>query len=144
MDYSANIKIKKANGEYDTINMGANYSITNNTISVPDTGWINLTSSYGTWDYLRYRVVNSNHVYIEGYANSLTPPASGSRIVTTNLPSDLLPLSVFHFYGTLSAGRIGRWFVGSNGIGIDWAITISSGDRYTTATWHEFHFDYFV
>ena len=111
---------------------------------ISDTGWVDITPLHGTWTYLQYRVVNDNHVYIRGYATSFAASSSTGYMVSTDIPTEYRPTSNQYFYGHLAGSRMSRWFITSTGLGIDWAVTISSGDKYTTATWHYFSFDYFI
>lgn len=112
-----------------------------------DSGWNNLTSSTGTWTYLRYRVVGKT-VYIEGYASSLKYSGSSTTIVTeaNGIPSAYRPTNSNKYcYGHCAGGRIARFVVGTGGnIVLDWTRNLSDGGTYTTANWHSFQTSYMI
>ena len=111
-----------------------------------DTGWKNLTTSSGTWSYLRYRAIGKI-VYVEGYASSLKYSGSSLTIVnTTNaIPSAYRPPNIKYVLGSVSGSRLARFWINDNGtIGLDWTINVSNGSNYTTAAWHSFNTMYMI
>ena len=111
-----------------------------------DTGWVNLTSSTGTWTYLRYRVIGKM-VYIEGHASSLKFSGSATTIVnsTNAIPSAYRPSNIKYAISSVGGSRIARFWVATEGtIGLDWTINVSNGSNYTTAIWQQFNIVYLI
>lgn len=112
-----------------------------------DTGWVNLTSSTGTWTYLRYRVIGKM-IYVEGYASSLKYSGSSTTIVSSanGIPSAYRPTGANHYcLGCLGGSRIARFVISTDGsIVLDWSINVNNGATYTTATWHSFSTSYLI
>lgn len=113
---------------------------------IPDTGWIDLTPSTGTWSYLRYRVIGKT-VYVEGYASSFKYSGSATEIVSTAnaIPQQYRPSEIKYVYASCGGRRIARFYITADGrIGDDWTCDISNGNLYTTAIWHHFHTSYVI
>ena len=137
-------EILKSGENIKTINEESILGSGNITIKEEDTGWINLTPLSGTWEYLQYRVINKNHVYVRGYASSLATPSTTGTMIATDIPSDYLPQTNVYAYGHLGGKRMSRWFVTQTGVGTDWAVNISNGNSYTSAVWQSFDIDYYI
>lgn len=107
-----------------------------------DTGWVNLTTKKGTWNYCQYRYKNGI-VYIRGYATAYAWSGTTPDIMVENgtIPEAYRPSSevdcVVRCAGT-------RW--GQIGIGVTGSIyldrVLNGTSSYTTSNWIRFNASY--
>lgn len=110
--------------------------------NIYDDGWHNISSTKGTWSYLRYRRI-AKMVEVEGYATAYTWSGSGETFAI--LPDGLRPHSAIYMYGYLTGIRMARMYIATGGgIGVDWVININNGSNYTSSSWLRFHTIYFI
>ena len=109
---------------------------------IEDTGWINLTTAKGTWNYFRCRKIGKV-VHIQGRASAYAWGGSAENIVT--IPAGLRPAEALYTYGFTSGYRIDRWYINTSGtMGVDYSINISNGSNYTTSNWHSVNITYMI
>ena len=108
-----------------------------------DTGWVNLTPTKGTWEYLKYRVIG-NVVYIKGYATAYTWGGSAGENFCTTVPTQYCPSNDnINVNGNSSGRRISRIYITPTGnIGLDYICVIDNGSLVTTSTWIRFNVSY--
>ena len=116
-------------------------------LSITDSGWKTLDLAEGVTAYESsdrvpsYRKIG-NRVFIEGTI-TVTPTASTTTIAT--IPVGFRPKNTVHDFVTLTGKRVGRLYVAPTGVvNLEWAVNISDGRAYTTATWMDINLSYFV
>ena len=111
--------------------------------SVEDSGWVNCTTSQGTWQYAQVRKIGKV-VKFRARCNSLGRP--NGTILT--IPSGYRPSQLEYCYGSAgySTGfSIVRWYVNTDGTcGMDWNVLMSTGADTTATTWKEVNATWFV
>ena len=102
--------------------------------------WEELKPVNGTWNYLRYKK-EGNHVTVEGHASSY----DFSKEQISVMFAEMIPSSTKYTYAFLGGSRIARLYFNTNGIiGINWAVTLTSGEAYTGTSWLQFRIEYEV
>lgn len=108
-----------------------------------DSGWINVSATKGTWNYLQYRKVE-NRVTVRGHASSFAWSGSiGDNFL--NIPSGNRPTKQIYFYGLSSGNRISRLYLTAAGnLGMDYLINMSTDTGDTNSTWLFFEVSYYI
>lgn len=108
-----------------------------------DSGWINVSATKGTWNYLQYRKID-NRVTVRGNASSFAWGGStGDNFL--NIPSGYRPAKQVYFYGFSSGSRISRLYLTAAGnLGMDFLCNMSDGSGYTGSTWFWFEVSYYI
>ena len=112
-------------------------------VAAEDTGWVDLTTKKGTWDFCQYRYKNGI-VYIRGSATAYAWSGSVSDVIVANgtIPSQYRPLGgtvdlVVRCGGT----RWGQAMVTKEG-GIMVDRILNGTSSYTTSSWIRFNGSY--
>ena len=107
-----------------------------------DTGWVNLTTKKGTWNYCQYRYKNGV-VYIIGYATAYAWSGSTGDVVVADggIPEAYKPLADIDCTVRCAGARWGQIAVGSTGaIFVD--RILNGTTAYTTSNWIRFNARY--
>ena len=108
-----------------------------------DSGWVNCTTSKGTWSYCQVRKIGKV-VHLRGYATSLGAPSG--TIFT--IPSGYRPSQAENAFGQagwVSAPTISRWYFNTDGAcGMDWNLSLVNGTNITENTWKRVSATWFV
>lgn len=107
-----------------------------------DTGWIDLATVKGTWDYCQYRYKNGV-VYIRGLATAYAWSGSTGDFIVANetIPSQYRPLDSVDLVIRCGGTRWGQIVVNQNG-GIYVDRILSGTTSYTTSNWIRFNGSY--
>ena len=111
-------------------------------LGLTDTGWVDLTTTKGTWSYCQYRYKNGV-VYIRGYATSYAWSGSVGDYIVANetIPSQYRPLVDVDFVVRCGGTRWGQIVVNQNG-GIYVDRILNGTTSYTTSSWIRFSVSY--
>ena len=107
-----------------------------------DTGWVNLTTKKGTWNYCQYRYKNGI-VYIRGYATAYAWSGSTGDVVVAagTIPSQYRPPNNLDLVVRCGGTRWGQIVVNSEG-GIIVDRILNGTASYTTSSWIRFNGSY--
>lgn len=107
-----------------------------------DTGWVDLTTTKGTWSYCQYRHKNGV-VYIRGYATAYAWSGSVGDYVVANetIPPQYRPPADTDAVVRCGGTRWGQIVVNSEG-GIYVDRVLSGTTSYTTSSWIRFSVSY--
>ena len=115
----------------------------NATTLLDDSGWVNCTTSQGTWNFCQVRKIGKV-VHLRAFASSLGRP--NGAVFT--IPSGYRPSQQEVFYASagFSTGyTIVRTYINTDGsVGMDWNINMGTGQDVTANTWKRFDYTYFV
>ena len=115
-----------------------------------DSGWINITSSRGTWNYLRCRK-SGKKVLLEGNGTIKFDP--NNKFVGTIPSGYRVPgTQTKYIISAVQGSRLARIFVAADGhdtnpnkIGIDWIKRIdNANDDTSDSFWIDFRIEYYV
>ena len=111
-------------------------------LGLTDTGWVDLTTTKGTWSYCRYRYKNGV-VYIRGYATAYAWSGSVGDYIVANetIPSQYRPLVDVDLVVRCGGTRWGQIVVNQNG-GIYVDRILNGTTSYTTSSWIRFSVSY--
>ena len=111
-------------------------------LGLTDTGWVDLTTTKGTWSYCQYRYKNGV-VYIRGYATAYAWSGSVGDYIVANetIPSQYRPLVDVDLVVRCGGTRWGQIVVNQNG-GIYVDRVLSGTTSYTTSSWIRFSVSY--
>lgn len=111
-------------------------------LGLTDTGWVDLTTTKGTWSYCQYRYKNGV-VYIRGYATSYAWSGSVGDYIVANetIPSQYRPLVDVDLVVRCGGTRWGQIVVNQNG-GIYVDRILNGTTSYTTSSWIRFSVSY--
>ena len=83
------------------------------------------------------------HVFMRG--SILAAIASGTNKLISTLPTEFRPSGVIHWYPGCGGQNLSRAFVHTDGsITIEWNLKLSNGSAFTSQTWFDFNFDYWI
>lgn len=106
-----------------------------------DTGWIDITPTKGTWNYLQYRKIGTR-VTVRGYASFLAW-AGSTGDAFAYLPTEVVPPLNIYGYAEVGGARVSRFGISAAGrIYNDWTLALADGSSYTTAGWYMFRAQY--
>lgn len=111
-------------------------------LGLTDTGWVNLTTKKGTWNYCQYRYKNGI-VYIRGYATAYAWSGSTGDVIVADgtIPSQYRPLADVDHVVRCGGARWGQIVVNPNGaIYVD--RVLSGTTSYTSSSWIRFNVSY--
>ena len=103
-----------------------------------DTGWVNITTTKGTWSYCQYRVKNG-FFYVRGYATACAWSGSTPDMIVASgtIPQQYRPLYNFDLMVRIAGERWGQILLWSDGgMAIDRILNGTSS--YTKSTWFRF------
>lgn len=111
-------------------------------LGLADTGWVDLTTTKGTWSYCQYRHKNGV-VYIRGYATAYAWSGSVGDYVVANetIPPQYRPPADTDAVVRCGGTRWGQIVVNSEG-GIYVDRVLSGTTSYTTSSWIRFSVSY--
>lgn len=111
-------------------------------LDLTDTGWVDLTTTKGTWSYCQYRYKNGV-VYIRGYATAYAWSGSVGDYVVANetIPSQYRPLADIDSVVRCGGTRWGQIVINAEG-GIYVDRVLSGTASYTTSSWIRFSVSY--
>ena len=111
-------------------------------LGLTDTGWVDLTTTKGTWSYCQYRYKNGV-VYIRGYATAYAWSGSVGDYIVANetIPSQYRPLVDVDLVVRCGGTRWGQIVVNQNG-GIYVDRILNGTTSYTTSSWIRFSVSY--
>lgn len=129
----------------DSMYSGESFEMIETLSELKDSGWVDLTPTTGTWEHFRCRKYGKK-VMIQGNASSYVWSGSAGHIITkTKIPEEFRTDAQLYFFASVSGKRIARIGVATAGnIFVDYVINISNGSDYTTSTWLNFTFEYYV
>lgn len=83
------------------------------------------------------------HVFLRG--SILATIASGTIKLISTLPTEFRPSGVIHWFPGCGGNNSCRAYVHTDGrIVIEWILKLSNGSAFTTQTWFDFNFDYWI
>ena len=103
-----------------------------------DTGWVNITTTKGTWSYCQYRVKNG-FFYVRGYATNYAWSGATEDyfVASGTIPSQYRPFDAFDLMVRVGGARWGQILLLSDGsICVDRILNGTSS--YTKSTWFRF------
>ena len=111
-------------------------------VAAEDTGWVNLTTQKGTWNFCQYRYKNGI-VYIRGYATAYAWSGSTGDVVVAagTIPSQYRPPDNLDLVVRCGGARWGQVFVHPSG-GIIVDRILNGTASYTTSSWIRFNGSY--
>lgn len=111
-------------------------------LGLTDTGWVDLTTTKGTWSYCQYRYKNGV-VYIRGYATAYAWSGSVGDYIVANeiIPLQYRPLVDVDLVVRCGGTRWGQIVVNQNG-GIYVDRILNGTTSYTTSSWIRFSVSY--
>ena len=129
----------------DSMYSGESFEMIETLSELKDSGWVDLTPTTGTWNYFRCRKYGKK-VMIQGHASSYVWSGSNYHVITkTEIPEEFRTDAQLYFFASVSGKRIAKIGVTTAGnIFVDYVINISNGSDYTTSTWLNFTFEYYV
>lgn len=111
-------------------------------VAAEDTGWVNLTTKKGTWNYCQYRYKNGI-VYIRGYATAYAWSGSTGDVIVAagTIPSQYRPPDVVDLTVRCAGSRWGQAGISAEG-GIFVDRILNGTTSYTTSNWIRFNVSY--